>query len=99
MRRTKEVGRGIGKVILALLAGVLMPILLLVALGVALNQKLREAKVQRKLAPPIGEMGKSVPRHCWEVLHCPPEKRENCPAHTRRDIPDWVATGLYKGGG
>ncbi len=96
MKRTKQIARGIGKVILALFAVVLMPILIWVALGVALNQKLRETKVQRKLAPPIGGMAKADPRHCWEVLHCPPERRETCPAHARRDIPNWVAIGLDK---
>jgi hypothetical protein len=40
----------------------------------------------------------AIPKHCWEVLHCSPEKRETCPAYARRDVPSWVAIGLDKGG-
>lgn len=40
----------------------------------------------------------AVPKHCWEVLHCSPEKREACPAYARYDVPSWVAIGLGKGG-
>jgi len=40
----------------------------------------------------------AIPEHCWEVLQCPPERREACPAHTHRDIPRWVAIGLGKNG-
>ncbi len=40
----------------------------------------------------------TIPKHCWEMLHCPPEKRETCPAYARRDVPSWVAIGLGKGG-
>jgi hypothetical protein len=39
----------------------------------------------------------AIPKHCWEVLHCPPGKREACPAYARRDVPSWVAIGLGKG--
>jgi hypothetical protein len=39
----------------------------------------------------------AIPKHCWEVLHCSPEKRETCPAYARRDVPSWVAIGLDKG--
>ena len=141
MERVKQITGGVGKVILALLGGILFPILIWVALGVALNQKLRERKLQRAPAPTIGEIlaaaglaiqeeatiespvaartfmqqpvseihkllaragltihEEAVPKHCWEVLHCPPQKREACPAHVRRDVPSWVAIGLGKGG-
>ncbi len=40
----------------------------------------------------------AVPKHCWEILHCPPDKREACPAYAHRDVPSWVAIGLGKGG-
>ncbi len=56
MNGTKKVAKGVGKVILALLAAVLMPILIWVALGVALNQKLRGREVQRAPVPTIGEI-------------------------------------------
>lgn len=39
-----------------------------------------------------------TPQHCWEVLHCPREKRDACPAYVRRDVPSWIAVGLGKGG-
>jgi len=140
MEKAKQIARGAGKVILALLGGVLMPILIWVALGVAVNQRLRERRVQRKPAPTIGEIlvaagltiqgeattGKAMaarvfmqqpvsevgkllaragltihdeaaPKHCWEILHCPPEKREACPGYAHRDLPCWVAIGLGKG--
>lgn len=40
----------------------------------------------------------AAPKHCWEILHCPPQKRDDCPIYARRDIPGWVAKGLAKGG-
>ena len=141
MERTKKLARGIGKVILALLAGILMPILIWVALGVAVNQKIRQRQLRRAPAPTIGEIltkagltlqekpttgtlvaaktfmqqpvtevhqllaragltiyDEAVPKHCWEILHCPPEKQKTCPAYARRDVPGWVAIGLGKGG-
>ncbi len=141
MERIKRVAGGIGKVILALLGGILFPILIWVALGVAVNQKLRERKPQRAPTPTIGEIlaaaglsiqaetaageaiaaktfmqqpvseiskllaragltihEEAIPTHCWEILHCAPEKREACLAYARRDVPSWVAIGLGKGG-
>ncbi len=141
MERVKQIARGVGKVILALLGGILMPILIWVALGVAVYQRVQEKRVQREPAPTIGEVlavagltiqgeattGKpaaakvfmqqpvseirelvaragltihdeAAPKHCWEILHCSPEKREACPAYARRDMPCWVAIGLGKGG-
>jgi hypothetical protein len=29
----------------------------------------------------------AVPMYCWEVLTCPPGRREACPAYARRDVP------------
>ncbi len=141
MERIKRITGGTGKVILALLGGILFPILIWVALGVAINQKLRERRPQRVAAPTIGEIlaaagltiqaetatdpgvaaktfiqqpvsqisnllakaglsihEEAVPKHCWEILHCPPDRREACPAYARRDVPSWVAIGLGKGG-
>ena len=40
----------------------------------------------------------AAPKHCWEVLHCPSQKRDACPVYARRDIPGWVAKGLAEGG-
>ena len=106
MKRTKQIARGIGKVILALFAVALMPILVWVAIGAAFNIKLREGRLQRAPAPTASEIvtnlgltthEPAVSQHCWEVLHCRPEQREACPAHARRDIPRWVAAGLGKG--
>lgn len=141
MEKIMQSVRGVGKVLLALLGGILFPILIWVALGVAVYQKVRERAVQRKPAPTIGEIlaaaGLSVqtdantdkavvakvfaqqpvseiskllaragltiheeaaPKHCWEILHCPPEKRQACPSYVHRDLPCWVAIGLGKGG-
>jgi hypothetical protein len=56
MKRIVRVAKGTGKVVLALLTGVLMPILIWVALGVILNRKLTEKKVRRATAPTIGEI-------------------------------------------
>ncbi len=55
MNGMKKVTKGVGKVVLALLAVVLMPILIWVALGAALNIKLREKKLQQAV-PTIGEI-------------------------------------------
>ena len=55
MERMKRAMRGTGKVMLAVLAGVLMPVLIWIALGVAMNQKLRQRSVERKPAT-IGEI-------------------------------------------
>ena len=141
MERTKKIAKSAGKVMLALLGGILMPILIWVALGVAISHKMHERAPQRRPAPTIGEIltaaglklegetttgepvmakvfmqqpapelnklmakaglsiqEQAIPKHCWEILHCPPEKRETCPAHARRDVPSWVAIGLGKGG-
>lgn len=141
MERTKRITRGAGKVMLALLAGILFPILIWVALGVALYHKERERAAQRQPAPTIGEilnaaglsiqaeantdrmlaakaftqqpvtkinklMAKSgltvkdqaAPKHCWEILDCPPEQRQNCPNYMQRALPSWVAIGLGKCG-
>jgi hypothetical protein len=56
MKETEKVAQGTGRVILALLTGILMPILIWVALGVALNKKLREKKLKQATAPAIGEI-------------------------------------------
>ena len=40
----------------------------------------------------------AAPKHCWEILHCTPQKRDDCPVYARRDIPGGVAKGLAKGG-
>ena len=141
MERMMKTTKGAGKVMLAVLGGILMPILIWVALGVAISHKIRERAPQRKPAPTIGEIlaaagltmegetatgepvaakvfmqqpaselnkllakaglsiqEEAIPKHCWEILHCSPEKRETCPAYARRDVPSWVAIGLGKGG-
>jgi hypothetical protein len=56
MEKMMQSVRGVGKVLLALLGGILFPILIWVALGVAVYQKVRERAVQRKPAPTIGEI-------------------------------------------
>lgn len=40
----------------------------------------------------------AAPKHCWEILQCPSQKRDACPIYARRDIPGWVAKGLAEGG-
>jgi hypothetical protein len=50
----------------------------------------------------LAKAGLAIPqeaatKHCWEILRCPPKKREVCPAH--RDVPSWIAIGLSKTGG
>ncbi len=54
MKTTKKILKGTGKVVLAILGGILMPILIWVAFGVAMNQKLRST--QRKPVPTIGQI-------------------------------------------
>jgi hypothetical protein len=56
MEKMMQSVRGVGKVLLALLGGILFPILIWVALGVAVYQKVRERAVQRKPTPTIGEI-------------------------------------------
>ncbi len=55
MERTKQIARGVGKVVLALVGGALMPIWIWVALGVAMNRKLRAREAERELAPATGK--------------------------------------------
>ncbi len=56
MKEIKRIGRGIGKVFLALLGGILMPILIWVALGAFLTQKIREKRQQRMSTPTVAEI-------------------------------------------
>jgi len=56
MERMKKIGKGTGKVMLAVLAGVFMPVLIWVALGVALHKKAQERKQKEVTAPTIGEI-------------------------------------------
>lgn len=56
MERMMRIARGTGKVMLAILAGALMPILIWVALGVAVYQVMRQRQVQRKPVPTIGQI-------------------------------------------
>ncbi|MFH1381380.1 MAG: hypothetical protein ABIH70_00610 [Chloroflexota bacterium] len=55
MEKTMKTAIGIGKVLLALLAGIFMPILIWVAFGVAVNQKLHQWSAQRKPVPATGD--------------------------------------------
>ncbi len=56
MKRIKRIGWGVGKVVLALLGGILMPILIWVALGAFLTQKIREKRQQRMSTPTVAEI-------------------------------------------
>lgn len=40
----------------------------------------------------------TAPSNCWEMLRCPPGKREGCPVYSRRETPCWVAVGIGKAG-
>jgi hypothetical protein len=40
-------------------------------------------RVRRKLKPSV------FTPLCWETRGCPPERRANCPAYARPDIPCW----------
>ena len=66
MERTKRVVKGMGKVILALLTGVLMPLLIWVALGTAINRKMVEKSVQRKLSPAADETLEANPATAYK---------------------------------
>ncbi len=52
MKNIKRTGRGVAKVVMALLAGILLPILIWVALGAAVSHKAR--RPQPVLIPAIG---------------------------------------------
>ena len=52
MEKTQGMALGIGKVILVILGGVLMPVLIFVALGAAIYQKAHET--QRETVPAFG---------------------------------------------
>jgi len=56
MERVKQMARGVGKIILVLLGGVLIPILIPVGFGMTLSQRAQEKKLQRKPVPTIGEI-------------------------------------------
>ncbi len=56
MKGMKRTTRGIGKVILALLGGVLIPVLIWMAFGIAVTQRVRGKEPQRKAASTIGEI-------------------------------------------
>ena len=103
MQRMKKIASGTGKVILALLTGVSLPVLIWVALGMAMHKKAHEMKHKQTPVPTVAEVmikagltiqEETVPRHCWEVLNCPPERQETCPVQARHDIPYWAAVGL-----
>jgi hypothetical protein len=34
---------------------------------------------------------------CWQIKHCPPGRRLNCPAYTRSYLPCWMAVQLACG--
>ena len=134
MKTIMKIAKGTGKVIPALLTGILMPILIWVALGVALNRKLGEKKIKQTIKPatidalaraglfiqdeaargkmvaekittqkPVLEIqefltkagltscDETVTKPCWQILNCPPERRQACPTYIRRDMPHWVA--------
>ncbi|MDP2917824.1 MAG: hypothetical protein Q8O16_07855 [Dehalococcoidia bacterium] len=57
-----------------------------------------EEGVDKLLAKAGIKMDESAPKHCWEMLHCPPGKRDACPVYARGEMPCWVAVGLGKGG-
>ncbi len=52
MKNIKRTGRGIGKVVVALLAGILMPVMIWVALGAAVRQK--TGRPHQVLVPALG---------------------------------------------
>ncbi len=56
MKTIKRIGRGVGKVVLALLGGILMPVMIWVALGAFLTQKIREKRQQRMSTPTVAEI-------------------------------------------
>ena len=56
MKTTTTAGK-VGKVMVALVAGVLMPVMIWIALGVALQQKAAEQKsAKQAAAPTLGEI-------------------------------------------
>ena len=34
-------------------------------------------------------------RPCWEMSHCPPEIRDECPAYQNKTLPCWAIEGTY----
>jgi hypothetical protein len=48
----------------------------------------REAAPSR-LAGPGGVAGLDGRRPCWEVRHCPAERRVSCPAYLHPELPCW----------
>jgi len=85
---------------------------ILVAAGLTIQGEATTGKAMAArvfMQQPVSEVGKllaragltihdeAAPKHCWEILHCPPEKREACPGYAHRDLPCWVAIGLGKG--
>jgi hypothetical protein len=46
-----------------------------------------QSESQSRPVQVVGEWSRA-PR-CWETRNCPPERRANCPAYARPDIPCW----------
>jgi hypothetical protein len=46
-----------------------------------------EAERERRRLSAVGADMRQV--RCWETLHCPPERRETCPAYAHPETPCW----------
>lgn len=55
MKTLKKAALDTGKVILAILGGIMMPVLIWVALGAAIYQKVHQEKVQKDTVPTFGQ--------------------------------------------
>lgn len=63
---------------------------------------LQQIRAERaKVAQPVArrEVPNTVVRRlrCWDVMRCPPPKRDNCPAYHHSYVPCWLAIRLSEG--
>lgn len=81
----------IGKVILALVGGVLMPVLIWVGFGVAIYQRAKARKAQTAIAPTLGELlQKNVGQKVKPILIVDDEEV------MRDSLKDWLTDGGYE---
>jgi len=60
---------------------------------VEIEKAVSEAKGKVLLAPALGFWEAKTP--CWEMLRCPEEIRDECPAFKHQDMPCWQIEGTY----
>jgi hypothetical protein len=56
---------------------------------------LEEVSDKEELAPEVGADFWAGKTACWEICHCPPSIRNECPASTYTFLPCWEIEGTF----